>query len=297
MAIRVSGLYRHPVKSLGGEALSTLDITTNGPVGDRYWAVLDGESGRIRNAKRWPRLLLLTAAFVKPPQPDAYDGDVTHVEMTAPDGSRCRSDDGDCDAWLSHQLGRPARLAARRPAYCREHYRLGGPRTADEIAADIDLQPGEPFPDYHLDEGDFLAQLLDHETPPGSYADAYPIHILSGNALRSLARRSGLDAGAPRFRPNIVVDIDPDDAEPESEGDAPEQAWTGRRLRIGSLVLNLVSPTTRCSMPARPQPLLGVKPEPALTRAMVQLCNRTVGLNALIETPGTISCGDEVQLL
>jgi hypothetical protein len=296
LAIRVSGLYRHPVKSLGGEPLPALDITTTGPVGDRYWAVLDGESGRIRNAKRWPQLLLLTARFVKPPKPDAYDDDVTHVEMTAPDGSRCRSDDENCDAWLSRQLGRPARLAARRPAYCREHYRLGGPRTADEIASDIDLQPGEAFPDYHLSETDFLAQLLDHETPPGSYADAYPIHILSRNALRSLAQRSGLDAGERRFRPNIVVEIDSDDLEAKG-GDAPEQAWIGRRLRIGALVLELVSPTTRCSMPARPQPLLGVKPEPALTKAMVQLCNRSVGLNALVETPGTISCGDEIHLL
>jgi hypothetical protein len=30
---------------------------------------------------------------------------------------------------------------------------------------------------------------------------------------------------------------------------------------------------------------------------MVQLCNRTVGLNALIETPGTVRNGDEVQIL
>jgi uncharacterized protein YcbX len=297
LAIRVSDLYRHPVKSLGGEPLSELDVRISGPVGDRYWAVLDGETGRIRNAKRWPKLLLLTACFVEPPQPDAYDDDVTHVEMRAPDGSRCRSDDADRDAWLSYQLGRPARLAARRPAFCREHYRLGGPRTADEIAADIDLQPGEAFPDYQLSESNFLAQLVEHETPPGSYADAYPIHLVSRNTLRSLERRSGLDAAAPRFRPNIVVDIDSNDIEAVTGGDAPEQAWIGRRLRIGPLVLSLISPTTRCSMPARPQPLLGVAPEPALTRAMVQLCNRTVGLNALIETPGTVRNGDEVQIL
>jgi uncharacterized protein YcbX len=295
--IRVSDLYRHPVKSLGGEKLRALYITTTGPVGDRYWAVLDGEDGRIRNAKRWPKLLLLTASFVEPPQADAYDDDVTHVEMAAPDGSRCRSDEADCDTWLSRQLGRPARLAARRPAYCREHYRLGGPRTADEIASDIDLQPDEAFPDYHLSEGDFLSQLIDHETPPGSYADAYPIHILSRNALRSLERRSGLDAAEPRFRPNIVIDIDADDLEAETGGDAPEQAWVGRRLQIGPLVLNLVSPTTRCSMPARPQPLLGVTPEPTLTSAMVQLCDRTVGLNALVEKTGTVRTGDEVRIL
>jgi len=159
------------------------------------------------------------------------------------------------------------------------------------------LQPGETFPDYNLSESDFLAQLVDHATPPGSYADAYPIHILSCNALRSLAQRSGLDAAVPRFRPNIVVDIDADDAEAGAGGGAPEQDWIGRRLQIGPLVLRLVSPTTRCGMPARPQPLFGVKPEPALTRAMVQLCNRIVGLNALIETPGAIRCGDEVKLL
>jgi uncharacterized protein YcbX len=259
-------------------------------VGDRNWAVMDGVGGRIRTAKRWPQLLSLTARYLRPPPANAYGDAVAPVELSAPDGATCRSDDPACADWLSAQLGRPARLAARRPAWDRDHYRLDRPRSGSDIAAELDLQQGESLPDFGTDEDGLLAQLQDHATPPGSYVDAYPIHLVTSNALQALAEASGFDASARRFRPNLVVDM------PGGPG-MPERDWIGRRLRIGSLVLAFRSPTLRCGMPARPQPLLGLAAQPGLTRALVEHCGRTLGLNAVVEHPGRVALGDTAELI
>ena len=50
-------IWRYPVKSMGGESLDSSIVSNNGLAGDRCWAVLDGETREIRNAKRWPELL------------------------------------------------------------------------------------------------------------------------------------------------------------------------------------------------------------------------------------------------
>src|ERR1041384_460524 len=109
----VAALYRYPVKSLGGETLTESEFLAAGPLGDRNWAVVDRLSRSLRNAKRWPSLLLLTARYLEPPRPNAYDAEVSAVELTAADGETRRSDAPDIDAWLSAKLGKPAHLSQR----------------------------------------------------------------------------------------------------------------------------------------------------------------------------------------
>jgi uncharacterized protein YcbX len=289
--IRITGLYRYPVKSLGGEAVESLEIGASGPVGDRNWAVLDAETQEIRSAKRWPALLGLHARYLEVPIADAFGDAVSPVGLTAPDGSTARSDDPDVDAWLSTQLGRPARLSARQPAHLRAHYRLAhGKRTPQEIAADIDLLTDEVLPDFDATDDMLLAQLKTYATPPGSYVDAFPAHLVSQNALDSLAALSGLDTSVERFRPNLLVSVD-------DGGDRPELGWIGRRLVAGDLTLAIRSSTMRCSMPARPQPLLRLDAEPKLTRALVDHCQRTLGVNVVIERSGTVHRGDLVRVM
>jgi uncharacterized protein YcbX len=286
---RVTALFRHPVKSLGGEAVADLEVTTIGAVGDRNWAVVDRERACIRNAKQWPQLLQLRATYLRPPVPDAYDDAVSPVRITSPDGTSRDSGDADVDEWLSAQLGRPARLAARRPASDRAHYRLARARTPDDIAAELDLLDEEVLPDFGLTEDALLASLQTSVTPPGTYVDAYPLHVLSQRSLDVLAERSGLDCSAPRFRPNLLLEV-------SGEGDEPELGWVGRRVRVGDLLLGIRSPTYRCSMPSRPQPLLGLAGEPAMTRALVRQARRLLGVNALVIRPGTIHIGDHVTI-
>jgi uncharacterized protein YcbX len=290
-AIRITGLYRYPVKSLGGEAVERLQIGASGPVGDRNWAVLDGETQEIRSAKRWPALLGLKARYLEEPVADAFGDTVSPVELEAPDGSSARSDAPDIDAWLTAKLGRPARLSARQPAHLRAHYRLArGGRSPEEIAADIDLLTDEVLPDFDASDDALLAQLKTYATPPGSYVDAFPVHLVSQNTLDSLTAISGLDTSVARFRPNLLVAV-------EDGGDRPELGWIGRRLVAGDLTFAIRSVTMRCSMPARPQPLLGLDAEPKLTRALVDHCQRNLGVNVVIERSGTVHRGDLVRVL
>lgn len=288
--IKVTGLYRYPVKSMGGVRVDALQIASTGPVGDRNWAVIEADSHAIRNAKRWPALLGFRARYLEEPIADAYGDAVSTVEIEAPGGGICRSDEPRMDAWLSEQLGRSVHLSPRQPAYDRAHYRLSNARTDAEIAAELDLLDGEVLPNFAASNDALVAQLQVYATPPGSYVDSFPVHLITQNALERLQARCGLDISVERFRPNLLLVV-------EDKGGEAELGWIGFRLAIGGSVLAIRSPTLRCAMPSRAQPLLGLKPEPALTRALVDHCDRLLGVNATVEQAGIVQRGDIVRVL
>lgn len=288
--IQIAALYRYPVKSMGGETVDSLPITSVGPVGDRNWAVIETETRAIRNAKRWPALLGFRARYLTPPLRDAYGEAVSPVEICAPDGETRRSDDPDCHLWLGDRLDRTVHLSSRRPAWDRDHYRLAKARSEAEIASELDMQDGEPRPDFGESRDPAMAELQTYATPPGSYVDAFPVHVITRNSLDALNALSGLDTSVGRFRPNLLLAVEGADGMPELD-------WIGRRLVIGDLVLRIHSPTLRCGMPSRAQPQFDLAPEPALTRALVDHCHRLLGVNAIVEQEGTASRGAAVQVI
>ena len=55
----VTGLWRYPVKSMQGEELNAAEVTERGAVGDRAYALVDRETGKVASAKnprKWARL-------------------------------------------------------------------------------------------------------------------------------------------------------------------------------------------------------------------------------------------------
>ena len=61
----IAGLWRYPVKSMGGEALDVAVLTARGVSGDRVYALLDGATGKVASAKHprlWGQLLACRAA-------------------------------------------------------------------------------------------------------------------------------------------------------------------------------------------------------------------------------------------
>lgn len=58
---RITGLWRHPVKSLQGEPVPAALVGPVGIAGDRGWGFRDSATGAVLSAKRQPRLLLLSA--------------------------------------------------------------------------------------------------------------------------------------------------------------------------------------------------------------------------------------------
>ncbi len=105
--ISLSGLFRYPVKSMGGEALTRSEVGVAGLPGDRGWALSDGERGAGQGAKRYPALMGYGARYLAPPGAAAP---WPAIELESPTGERRRSDDLALDRWLSDALGSPVRL-------------------------------------------------------------------------------------------------------------------------------------------------------------------------------------------
>ena len=91
--MRVTQLWRYPVKSLQGERIEVAEVDGHGLVGDRRWAVFDLETGHGLTARRVPELLLASARV----QPDGS------LVVRLPDG-RETIDDGALSAWLGRDV-------------------------------------------------------------------------------------------------------------------------------------------------------------------------------------------------
>ena len=93
----VEKVWRYPVKSIGGERLETVSVDKDGVLGDRVWAVQDGDGrlGSGKNSRRFTRilgLLGLTSRYDDPAEPPIVIG---------PDTSEYPVATGAADAFLS----------------------------------------------------------------------------------------------------------------------------------------------------------------------------------------------------
>ena len=173
--MHVVELWRHPVKSLRGEALDEAVIEDNGLAGDRRWGIVDRDTGMVLTARRVPPLLLASARL-------AGDG----VEITLPDGEVLGAPSPQTDAALSTWIGRPVNV----------------------VHADaIDRGVGE----YFADATDDTSPAISWTMPQGRFVDALPLLVLTTASLRAgrALHPEGVWA-TRRFRPNIVVDVEGD---------------------------------------------------------------------------------------
>ncbi|HBZ69485.1 MAG TPA: Fe-S oxidoreductase [Deltaproteobacteria bacterium] len=280
----VAQIWRYPVKSMGGERLDAVQVRTGGLPGDRAWAVRDEERGRIRGAKKIPRLMRCKARY--PLSPTQGGG---LAEITLPDGSRLTTHDPSAARRLSEALGREVTLWPLEPADRLEHYRRGAPTHPDvalELRSIFGLLPHEPLPDLSV----FPREVLEFETPPGTYFDAFPLLLLTDASLRALQERAPKSViDVRRFRPNFLIAVPP-----QTEGFV-ELAWLGRKLRIGSARLEVTIACPRCVMTTHgfddlPQ-------DASIMRTLVREAAQKLGVYARIAEPGEVAVGDTVELL
>ena len=261
-----------------GDQFSSLPVDESGVVGDRGWAVRDEVRGGIRGAKKIGGLMRLHARYVDEPQPG---GRPAPIEVTSPDGERVLSDDDGADERLSKLLDHPVTLQPLQPAEDLDHYRRGAPDTEDfdaELRAIFGREPDEPLPSF---EGLPLDVLIEYESPPGTYFDAYPIHIVTDRSLETLASLApGSDFDVRRFRPNVVVGVDQD-----VEGEFPEQTWLGKNLRIGDVELEVTAACPRCVMVTRD--FADLATDRQVLRTVVRHADQNVGVYARIVRPGS----------
>lgn len=280
---RIAQLWRHPVKSMEGERVERASIGRNGIPGDRAWAVRDEKRGGIRGAKKIPALMACKARYVD--EPDAAK--ISAPVITLPGGDLLRADAPDAGVRLSAALGHEVTLWPLQPASNLAHYQRGAPDHDDvlsELRSIFGRNLDEPLPDF----SQFPPEIMQYESPPGTYFDVHPLNLLTDatlRQLRKLAPTSVLDVR--RFRPNLVI-------ETGGEGFI-ESGWAGRQLRIGSSSIDVGHPCPRCVMITHG--FADVPRDPGLMRTVVREADQNVGSYATVAQPGEIRVGDPVELV
>lgn len=281
---RIEQIWRYPVKSMQGEPLTSASVAALGIPGDRGWAVRDEKTAEIRGAKKFPGLMACRASYVDEPSRD----NIPIANIVFPDGNSVRTDSAKINSALSDYLNAEVTLHPRHPATDLAHYRRTVPLTEEELRDVLAREPDEQLPDLSIMPAEIINEIVEFTSPRGTYFDAYPIHLLTTSWLAKLnALNPASRFEVPRFRPNLVID--------GAEEGFAELGWCGKQIRIGSAVFDCDAPTIRCGMTT--QPTADLPKDTQVLRTIVRDSDQNVGAYATITSSGTISVGDEVELV
>ncbi|HEY8767351.1 MAG TPA: MOSC N-terminal beta barrel domain-containing protein [Dehalococcoidia bacterium] len=272
----VISLWRYPVKSMMGEELNSAEVTEQGLLGDRAYALVDSSDGKVASAKnprKWPQLFDFRAAFVDAPRPGAK---MPPVRITLPDGTVVTSDQSDLNQILSQALNREVKLDGHREV------------SEPPIPGAWTAKAEEYWPD--MDGLDHRDTVHDFDLPEGTFFDCAVVHLLTTatlDRLRELYPEGRFEVR--RFRPNIVLETT------NGVKDFIENAWVGRTLAIGNTArLRLIGPCPRCVMTTLPQ---GDLPRDAgILRTAAQHNQANVGVYAAVIGSGQVRRGNGITL-
>ncbi len=278
-------IWRFPVKSMQGDTVPRAEVTRQGLLGDRAWAMRDEVRQEVQWGKMYPALMLCKARYRDEPKA----GGANVVDIRFPDGESVGSDDPRVDAKLTALIGRAARLWPLQPASHLDFYKRYKPdeeKFAQEMAALFAREGDEPLPDFAT----FPEVLMEYVAVPGTFFDNEEINLMTTASLAHMkSRNPAADWDVRRFRPNFLIET-----APGIEGLA-ETAWVGRRLRIGGLLLELTMATPRCGMTVQPQD--GLDYDKTILRTIVREGAQCLGVGAHCLEAGAVTAGDAVELL
>jgi uncharacterized protein len=276
MSLRLTDIWRYPVKSCRGQPLREAQVEPWGLAGDRRWMVVDGD-GRFVTGREHPRLVLVTPApegegairlsapglpDLTVPVPEAGPADLIRVKVWSSELDATVAGQ-EASRWLSEVTDLDVRLVY-----------LDDPTRR------------ETNPAYSKD-GDVV-----------SFADGYPLLLTSEESLARVNEWIADGAHAAegplpmtRFRPNVVV-----------AGDVAfaEDGW--RLVRIGDVAFRVAKQCGRCVF-TTVDALTAVKgKEPLATLASHRRWDGGMwfGVNLIPDSPrdgGVIRVGDPVIVL
>lgn len=260
-----------------GEPLDEAEIGEHGIVGDRSFALIDRQTGKVCSAKRhdlWGALFTFRAKLQRPGL----------GEITFPDGTVRMTDDPDISDALSDELGRPVTLSATAP-----------PDAKIEEIWDASKGPRMYGPKTGEHDGDPVIDVTASFAAPGDFFDFSAIHYMTTNTLAELGRRepdSTFDVR--RFRPNILIEVDGDDGFVEND-------WT--TMRAGDVELTTLMPVPRCVMTTLPQDELPKDSNVLRSTARHNMIEAgplgempCAGIYAAVARGGTIRVGDAADI-
>ena len=261
--MQLSGITIYPVKSCAGINLDCVTLDRFGPAGDRRWLVVD-ERGRFISQRDQAHMALIRVEQARGGIRLSL-GD-SSIDSAIPgtgapelrvsiwnDSVRALLADSSAGEWLSAHLGRPCRLVYM-------------PETCQRLVDGIYARDGETV----------------------SFADAFPLLLISRASLDDLNSRLDNPVPMNRFRPNLVV----------SGCDRfAEDGW--RRIRIGDVGFDVAKPCSRCVIPSIDQATAQRDGQINRVLASYRRVNGQVmfGQNLLYQCAGTLSLGDSVEVL
>jgi len=259
----LTGIYVYPIKSCGGISLESADLGATGLRDDRRWMLVD-EGGGFVSQRRHPKLALISPSLAPdrlvvraPGMPDLevpFEGeteDRLDVEVWG-DVQRGVPVGGEADRWFAGFLGFPCRLV-RKP--------------------DDDVRPVDSA---YARDGDQT-----------SFADGFPLLLVSEASLEDLNRRLESPVPMNRFRPNLVV---------RGCGPYAEDGWG--EVRAGGAVFRVAEPCPRCAITTVDQESGERGKEPLKTLATYRKAEGEVwfGRNLIHTSLGTVRVGDPIEV-
>jgi uncharacterized protein YcbX len=254
----------YPVKSLAGLDVRSARVEPWGLAADRRWAVIDEKGATVTARERNVMLslqvepladggLLLGGAASDPLRVDV-PADAEPVEVKVSRQGTALPAGGEADEWLSSRIGQPVRLV------------------------------WQPDPTVRAMSGERGGIDGDRVT----LADAGPLLLTTEASLAAL--NAWTDEGAPeldmlRFRPNVVVDGDPD--EPFAEDD-----WAF--VTLGDVRFRVAGGCDRCMMTGIDPFTLqrGLEPIRTLSKYRRRDGKTWFGVLLVPENAGEIAVGD-----
>ena len=274
----VRSVWRYPVKSMLGEELEACEVTERGFRGDRAFALVDAEDGKVastKNPRKWARLFECRARF---------SDDGGEVRITLPDGATVSARDPAAAELLSVLLGRKTTLRTS----------AAGPPVIEELWLD-----GAPDGRAVTDE------TIARGSPAGTFFDYALVHLVTTGTLARFAEL--YPAGrfdVRRFRPNLLVST------ADGAAEFVENGWIGKTVAIGESVrLAVTDPCPRCVMSTLAQEDLPADPGILRTaarhnslvggegRGPAGVYAASVGVYARVLSGGTVRRGDPVRVL
>jgi len=264
MAPKLSAIWNYPVKACMGVGVPAVTLDARGPVGDRRFMIVDSD-GMFITQRSVAKMALIRAELSAtrltlhaPAMP------TLSLPLEAADAGR-----RDVQVWRS-QLS----AASMGPhAYQWLSDFLG-------MAAEL----------VRMDERTMRIANPEYAPPETqvSFADGYPILLISEASLDDLNAKLVEPIPMNRFRPNLVI----------SGTDAfDEDSWDS--VRIGGVTLDIVKPCDRCTVTTIDQRTGIAGKEPLKTLATYRRRdNKTYfGQNVVHRGLGTLRVGDEVEVL
>ena len=256
MTATLAALNIYPVKACRRVALEAARLGATGLAGDREWMITRPD-GRFVSQRTHPKLARIVPRVVGAGLELGFAGLAPLVVRGEPAGEPC-----EVAVWKDRMRAVDA----------------GG------IAAEwLTRALGEPLRLVRVSrETRRLADRawVGERDVPVSFSDGFPLLICSSASLEALNARLPLPVPMERFRPNLVLD----GLEPFAEDRI-------RVVRIGAVVVHLVKPCMRCTVPSVDQDTgeRSTDPTPALKQFRYdrELRGVTFGVNAFaVGAPG-----------